>query len=180
MVRFWNARVHREHRVPAPTSSDDLSVATYNLPGIAGGMWHAYSTRAHDVALDSPIINQIFTEMTGTPNWQVHPNRLRFNPVNADDGWKAAHLEGESLRTRVGSIVCEKKKKISRKDVYVLRGIKQLGRCSCFVQRAGWTKQQVCQSNAGAASSMASCHYSNDKTRTNYFVCWQRHSRDHV
>ena len=110
MVRFWNARVRQEHRVPAPTSSDDLSVATYNLPGIAGGMWHAYSTRAHDVALDSPIVDQIFTEMTGTPNWQAHPNRLRFNPVNADDGWKAAHLEGEYVfedSSDVGSIVCE-------------------------------------------------------------------------
>jgi hypothetical protein len=110
MVRYFNARCKPEYAVPVPTSSHDLSMKTYNLPGIAGGMWHAYATRAHDAALDSPVVNRIFTEMTGTPHWQARPNRFRFNPVNMDDGWKQAHLEGEHVMrdtSDIGCIVCE-------------------------------------------------------------------------
>jgi hypothetical protein len=112
MVKYWNARVKAEHRVDAPTSAEDLiaNKKKYTgLPGINGGMWHAYATSVHDSAIDSPAIDQIFTEITGTPDWEIHPNRMRFNLKDNDDGWKQAHLEGEHVMKEtsdIGCIVC--------------------------------------------------------------------------
>ena len=112
MVKYWNARVKAEHRVDAPTSAEDLiaNKKKYTgMPGINGGMWHAYATSVHDSAIDSPAIDQIFTEITGTPDWEIHPNRMRFNLKDNDDGWKQAHLEGEHVMKEtsdIGCIVC--------------------------------------------------------------------------
>lgn len=112
MVKYWNARVKEEYRVPAPTSPAYLiaNLQDYTgLPGITGGMWHAYATTAHDSALDSPTIDHIFTEITGTSDWQIHPNRMRLNLKNNDDGWKQTHLEGEHVMkatSNIGCIVC--------------------------------------------------------------------------
>lgn len=110
MVRYFNSRCKPEYRVPVPKDSSELSLKTYNLPGIAGGMWHAYCTRGHDDVIDSEVFDKIATEITGDPNWKVCPNRYRFNPVNKDDGWKQAHLEGEHVlldTSDIGCIVCE-------------------------------------------------------------------------
>lgn len=112
MVKYWNARVKAEHRVDAPTSAEDLiaNKKKYTgLPGINGGMWHGYATSVHDSAIDSPAIDQIFTEITGTSDWEIHPNRMRFNLKDNDDGWKQAHLEGEHVMkstSDIGCIVC--------------------------------------------------------------------------
>ena len=112
MVKYWNARVKAEHRVDAPSSAEDLIANKKNytgLPGINGGMWHAYATSVHDSAIDSPAIDQIFTEITGTPDWEIHPNRMRFNLKDNDDGWQEAHLEGEHVMkstSDIGCIVC--------------------------------------------------------------------------
>ena len=47
MVRFWNARAVSEHRVRVPTDWADIRAADFEtLPGISGGMWHAYATDA--------------------------------------------------------------------------------------------------------------------------------------
>jgi hypothetical protein len=110
MVRYFNSRCKPDYRVPVPNDSSELSLKTYNLPGIAGGMWHAYCTRGHDDVIDSAVFDKIATEITGDPNWKVCPNRYRFNPVNKDDGWKQAHLEGEHVMldtSDIGCIVCE-------------------------------------------------------------------------
>jgi hypothetical protein len=72
-------------------------------------MWHAYATSVHDSAIDSPAIDQIFEEITKTPDWEIHPNRMRFNLKDNDDGWKEAHLEGEHVMqgtSDIGCIVC--------------------------------------------------------------------------
>lgn len=110
MVRYWNARVHPQFRVPVPQNWSDIDYKTYRgLPGINGGMWHAYATTAHDFAIDSPIVTQLMTEITGTPDWRIRPNRLRFNPVNKDDGHKAAHIEGPNVlsdHSGISAIVC--------------------------------------------------------------------------
>lgn len=110
MVRYWNARVLPEYRVPIPQNWSDITFDTFKrLPGINGGMWHAYATSAHDFALDSPVIDAIFTETTGTSDWKIRPNRLRFNPVNKDDGYKAAHIEGPNVLSDdsgISAIVC--------------------------------------------------------------------------
>ena len=89
MVKGWNSRVKKKYRVNAPISPDEMitNFAQYKgLPGITGGMWHTYATKVHDAALDSPIIDSIFTDITGTSNWQAHPNRMRFNTQNNDKG----------------------------------------------------------------------------------------------
>ena len=112
MVKGWNSRVKKKYRVNAPISIDDMitNFAKYKgLPGITGGMWHTYATNVHDAALDSPIIDTIFTDITGTPNWQVHPNRMRFNTQNNDKGYTEAHLEGAHVMkttSNIGCIVC--------------------------------------------------------------------------
>lgn len=106
MVKYWNARVFPEHRVPVPDSFASLNLKIYGgLPGIRGGMWHSYATEAHDAAIDSPIVMNLFTEITGTPDWKIRPNRFRFNPVDNDDGFKSAHLEGEHVM-RTTSDIC--------------------------------------------------------------------------
>jgi hypothetical protein len=110
MVRYWNARVHSQYRVPVPENWSDINYKTYKgLPGINGGMWHSYATTAHDFALDSPVVMRLMTEITGTPDWRIRPNRLRFNPVNKDDGYKAAHIEGPNVlsdESGIAAIVC--------------------------------------------------------------------------
>ena len=110
MVRCWNARTHPQFHVPVPQNWSDIDYKTYKgLPGIAGGMWHAYATTAHDYALDSPIVADIFNEITGTSDWRIRPNRMRFNPVNKDDGYKAAHIEGPNVlhdHSGISAIVC--------------------------------------------------------------------------
>mgnify|MGYP001458063664 CR=1 FL=1 len=45
MVRYWNARSVPEHRVPVPQTWADITPEAYKgLPGLNGGMWHAYAT----------------------------------------------------------------------------------------------------------------------------------------
>lgn len=110
MVSFWNARVNPEYRVPVPKDWSDIDFKTYkDLPGIAGGMWHTYASSAHDFALDSPVVDAIFTEATGTPHYKIRPNRYRFNPVHKDDGYKKAHIEGPNVlsdESGISAILC--------------------------------------------------------------------------
>ncbi len=110
MVRYWNARVHSSHRISVPENWSDIdSKQCKGLPGIAGGMWHTYASSAHDFAIDSLVVDAIFTETTGTPDWKIRPNRFRFNPVNKDDGYKAAHIEGPNVlsdKTGISAILC--------------------------------------------------------------------------
>ena len=110
MVRYWNARARPDYRVPVPENWSDIVKKTYGgLPGINSGMWHAYATTAHDFALDSPIVIDLFNEITGTPDWKIRPNRMRFNPVHKDDGYKAAHIEGPNVlhdHSSISAIVC--------------------------------------------------------------------------
>lgn len=110
MVGYWNARVTPEHRVSVPDKWSDIKNQTYkSLPGIAGGMWHAYATSAHDEALDSDAVQAIFQEITGTAAWQIRPNRMRFNPVDKDDGYKSAHIEGPHVlsdESGISAILC--------------------------------------------------------------------------
>jgi len=110
MTRYWNARVKSGYRVPVPQTWSDIDAKTYKtLPGIAGGMWHSYATSAHDLALDSPVVQRVFDEITGTTGWKIRPNRMRFNPVNKDDGYKAAHIEGPHVLTEdsgIAAILC--------------------------------------------------------------------------
>ena len=118
MVKYWNSRVKPEFKVHVPLSADDLlqkikheagkgNVKKYTkLPGMSQGMWHTYATEAHDSALASPVVQQIFNEITGTKDWEVRPNRIRVNPVNKQDGYKSAHLEGEHVMKTTSRIVC--------------------------------------------------------------------------
>lgn len=110
MVRYWNARSKQKYQVEVPESFEDITLKGYKtLPGIAGGMWHAYATSAHDQALDSPVVDAIFTEIVGTSNWKIHPNRMRFNGVHSDDGYKAAHSEGFNVlrqESGISAILC--------------------------------------------------------------------------
>lgn len=67
MTRYWNARARPDYQVPVPQTWSDIAAKPYKtLPGLAGGMWHSYATSAHDFALDSPVVQSIFDEMTGT------------------------------------------------------------------------------------------------------------------
>lgn len=110
MVHYWNTRSKKQYHVEIPESFEDITLNGYKtLPGITGGMWHAYATSAHDQALDSPVVDAIFTEIVGTPHWKVHPNRMRFNGVNSDDGYKSAHLEGLNVlkqESGISAILC--------------------------------------------------------------------------
>lgn len=110
MVQYWNTRSKKQFKVDVPESFEDITLKSYKtLPGIAGGMWHAYATSAHDQALDSPVVDAIFTEIVGTPNWKIHPNRMRFNGVHSDDGYKAAHSEGLNVlkqESGISAILC--------------------------------------------------------------------------
>ena len=116
MVKYWNSRVKPEFKVPVPQSADDLlqkiklekgNKRKYTkLPGMSQGMWHTYATEAHDSALASPVVQKIFEGITGTTNWEVRPNRIRVNPVNKQDGYKSAHLEGEYVMKNTSRIVC--------------------------------------------------------------------------
>ena len=110
MVSYWNARVMSEYQVPVPKEWSDIRFETYKgLPGIAGGMWHTYASSTHDLALDSTVVDAIFTETTGTPNYKIRPNRYRFNPVHKDDGYKAAHIEGPNVLSDdsgISAILC--------------------------------------------------------------------------
>ena len=110
MVRYWNARTVPMHRVPEPNNWSDIDAKQCKgLPGIAGGMWHTYASSAHDFAIDSQVVDAIFTETTGTSDWEIRPNRFRFNPVNKDDGYKAAHIEGPNVLSDdsgISAILC--------------------------------------------------------------------------
>lgn len=111
LVRYWNSRVKKTYRVPTPKHWQDLlDWNTYKtLPGLNGGMWHAYATQTHDSVIGTDVVHRLFTKITGTPEWQVHPNRLRINMHDDDRGWQSAHLEGEHVMrdtTDVGAIVC--------------------------------------------------------------------------
>jgi hypothetical protein len=110
MVRYWNARVHTQYRLPSPQNWSDIDAkACKGLPGISGGMWHTYASDAHDFAIDSLVVDAIFTETTGTRDWQIRPNRFRFNPVNKDDGFKQAHIEGPHVLSDdsgISAILC--------------------------------------------------------------------------
>ena len=110
MVRYWNTRAVPECRIPIPTRWRDIDAkACKGLPGIAGGMWHTYASSAHYFALDSPVVDALFTETTGTPEWKIRPNRFRFNPVNKDDGYKQAHIEGPNVlsdESGISGILC--------------------------------------------------------------------------
>ena len=126
MVKYWNSRVKPEFKVPVPLSADDLlqkikletepkkkkkkkkkNITKYTkLPGMSQGMWHTYATEAHDSALASPVVQEIFEGITGTKDWEVRPNRIRVNPVNKQDGYKSAHLEGEHVMKTTSRIVC--------------------------------------------------------------------------
>lgn len=110
LTRFFNARVYPSHRIPEPTTFEDFTWKTFKgLPGIAGGMWHAYATSTHDSVLDSPVVDEICTRIAGTSEWQIRPNRIRCNFKNDDQGYKSAHLEGEHVlldTTDVGAIFC--------------------------------------------------------------------------
>jgi len=110
MVRYFNSRTKPEFHVPVSENSSTLSQTTYNLPGIAGGMWHAYATSSHDAVVDTGVFQKIATKITGDHEFKLCPERFRFNPVDRDDGWKQAHLEGEHVMldtTNISCIVCE-------------------------------------------------------------------------
>lgn len=110
LTRFWNSRVQPKYKVPEPSRWEDFTWDAFKgLPGIAGGMWHAYATTTHDSVLDSPIVDEICTRITGTSAWKIRPNRFRCNFKNDDQGYKSAHLEGEHVlkdTTDVGAIFC--------------------------------------------------------------------------
>ena len=110
LVSYWNTRVKPEYRVPIPNDWNDITYNDYKgLPGISNGMWHCYASTIHDKALDSEVIHSIFTETTGTPNYKIRPNRFRFNPVDKDDGYKTAHIEGPNVlsdSSGISAILC--------------------------------------------------------------------------
>jgi hypothetical protein len=110
MVRYWNARVKAKYRVPVPETWPDINLKDYGgLPGISGGMWHTYASSAHDTAIDTEVIDVLFSEMTDTPHWQIRPNRIRFNGKHSDDGYQSAHIEGPNIlidECDISSILC--------------------------------------------------------------------------
>lgn len=115
MVRFWNSRVKPTYRVEVPNTISDIKYKTYkNMPNHGTGMWNAYATSMHDTALDSPVINTIFTEVTGTDKWKITPNRIRYNIPNMskinnefnDGGYSSAHIEGEHVLSESSGISC--------------------------------------------------------------------------
>ena len=74
LTRFWNSRVQPKYKVPEPSRWEDFTWDAFKgLPGIAGGMWHAYATTTHDSVLDSPIVDEICTRITGTSAWKIRP-----------------------------------------------------------------------------------------------------------
>jgi hypothetical protein len=140
MVRYWNGRVHPQYRVPIPQTWTDITHKPYKgLPGLNGGMWHAYATTAHDFALDCPAVINLMAEITGTPDWKIRPNRLRFNPVNKDDGYKQAHIEGPNVlsdHSGISAIVCV----TSGRTFTYYKGSNNAARCrEIFEQKGGKT-----------------------------------------
>ena len=159
LVSYWNTRTKKEFRVPIPQHWSDINFKTYKgLPGISGGMWHTYASSTHDLALDSPVVDAIFTETTGTPDYQIYPNRFRFNPVNKDDGFVSAHIEGPNVlsdHSGISAILCVTKGRTftyykgsnndpRARDIFIQLG----GKTSLFVrptqeQLAHWPRTTV-------------------------------------
>ena len=107
MVRYFNARVKEEFRVPVPESPEDLNLKTYgSLPGIRGGMMHTYASSAHDRVADTAVIRHLFEEMTGTKDWKLSPQRFRYNGCNDDGGYQSAHIEGEHVMKNTTDLQC--------------------------------------------------------------------------
>ena len=109
MCRYYNARANPQHRVTEVSTWGDLLSNPRCLPGVTNGMWHTYATKMHDAVYESPIVDELFTALTDTPEWRIRPNRVRVNIHNDDMGWKSAHLEGEyvmSEDTDIGTIFC--------------------------------------------------------------------------
>ena len=50
----------------------------FSVPGIAGGMVNLYNSHLSNYFLGNGVINELFTKLTGTKEWQVHSNRMRL------------------------------------------------------------------------------------------------------
>lgn len=114
---WYNNAVTKEYQVPPPTMNMMRDPEKYHkkwapyiskgyfekrdnkfsVMGLSGsGMVNYYNGHVHNTLIRSDIINEIFTESTGTDRWKINTNRLRFNLVgNTRKDWSdTMHLEG--------------------------------------------------------------------------------------
>ena len=143
---FYNVRVKPHARI----RSFDLNSSNIRFPGKNAGMLNNYASPQANQLIDMPEIQHLFNLTTGTPNWELKPNRMRLNMHNDDKGDQSIHIEGMNVlqdTTEISFIVCATPGRTftyykgSRKDEYARELYRAGGGCtSKFVML---TPQQV-------------------------------------
>ena len=139
MFKWYNDAVEEKYQVPPPTLKMMLEphktydkwapyigkttfprrTDKFSVMGLGGtGMLNYYNGHVQNAMLKSKLIDDIFTESTGTKKWQAHTNRMRLNIVNKKgrDWSDSMHLEGsdvglDSAVDRYGVIVAISKQR---------------------------------------------------------------------
>jgi hypothetical protein len=102
---WWNVRTKPEYNIPEPNLDMILNPKKYqkewrlwkSLPGLTGGMLHVYDTSVHDLFLQDTNIDELFTMVTGTPDYKLDNNRMRVVIGSSDNGKNTIHIEGENV-----------------------------------------------------------------------------------
>lgn len=102
---WWNVRTKREFNIPEPSLDMILNPKKHqkewrlwkSLPGLTGGMLHVYDTSVHDLFLQDPNIDQLFTMITGTTDYKIDNNRMRVVIGSSDNGKNTIHIEGDNV-----------------------------------------------------------------------------------
>lgn len=120
MFKWYNNAVTLQYHVRDPTLAEILRPHQHlaelkqtflgrnrGVPGLTKGMVNYYASHTHDLHLMDANLDQVITYMTGTEQWQVHPNRWRLNlnhiPLNRLTKPQQLHIEGPFVGTAQAS-----------------------------------------------------------------------------
>lgn len=120
MFKWYNNAVTPQYHVRDPTLAEILRPHQHlaelkqtflgrnrGVPGLTKGMVNYYASHTHDLHLMDANLDQVITYMTGTEQWQVHPNRWRLNlnhiPLNRLTKPQQLHIEGPFVGTAQAS-----------------------------------------------------------------------------
>lgn len=74
------------------------STTKWGQSNLAGGMVNHYNGATHRALASSPVVSNLFTELTGTPKWRLRSNRFRIQVTNiGKDLSNTTHLEGPDV-----------------------------------------------------------------------------------
>ena len=102
----FNQRVKPQARIKSFNITEKCKVT---FPGKNAGMLNNYASPQSNQLIDLPEVQNLFTLTTGTPNWQLKPNRMRYNTYDDDKGENTIHIEGMNVlqdTTEISFIVC--------------------------------------------------------------------------